>query len=305
MRKFIRFHFFLVVLILLASCSLGQGVEPDQTNSLPDQPWDFRQDLRVGGRVVLSEPINMSFVISGRMVDLLVQHGDSVKSGDVLARLEANHLEQAVFMAEANLDLVETKLNRLMLGASPSELLEAENNLIIAQATIPLNVAQVTIKTAQVSTAQSRLDNLKSLPLPEDITEAEAEVRIAQANLDLARARGLETVLIAPTDGTVNVINFKVFEFAGAGKTVITIGDPNDLSIEVLLDEVDVTAIFVGDSASITFVAIPEAVVEAVVTIVTPNQDTSSTKDFRIVLKLLEVPPGLRWGMSAEVTFAD
>ena len=305
MRKSNRFQFLLLVSFLLASCSIGQGDEPAETDLFTEPPWQFEQQLRVNGMVVLNEPVNLSFTTSGRLVDLLVEHGDLVSSGDVLARLEASRLDMEVFIAEANLDLVETDLDRIMQGASPVDLVEAENDLIIAQSSVVLNVAQVTIKAAQISTAQSRLDYLNSLPLPDDVAAAEAEVRIAKANLDLARARGLESVLIAPTDGTISVINFQPYEYIGSGRTVIILGDPYDLSIEVSLNEIDVTAISVGDTASIRFVAIPEATVEAVITIVAPNLDANSNNDFRIVLKLLDVPLGLRWGMSAEVKFSE
>ena len=69
------------------------------------------------------------------------------------------------------------------------------------------------------------------------------------------------------------------------------------------MDELDVAGLLLGDEATVTFEALPGISAQAVITSFSPNLDINDPRDFKVELKLLDVPDGLRWGMTAVVAF--
>jgi len=161
-----------------------------------------------------------------------------------------------------------------------------------------ISEAQASLKIAQADLALIRVDGTL-----EAILAAVARVEYAQTQLDAARLMFEKAELIAPKDGTVLEVYIQANEYAGTGARVVQVGDPDDLSIEVWMNETDVALISVGDTAQVSFEAIPNVSSEAVVTGIAPDPDRAEQRAFKITLKLQEKPEGLRWGMTGDVVF--
>jgi multidrug resistance efflux pump len=237
------------------------------------------------------------------VVDQLVEEGETINQGDVIARLDTRLLEQEFANAESDLEVSEANLARALVGPSQAEIIQAENDLIAAQAIRPKTMAQATIQVTDIDSAQARLDHLNTLPLPEDVAKTQANVDRAQTKVDSAREYLEKSVLLAPIDGTVLEVFIHAFEYTGRGKPIVRLSDLNELSVEVLMDEIDVVGLSIGDEVTVTFEALPRTSAQAVITSITPNTDINDPRDFKVELKLLNVPNGLRWGMTAEVSF--
>jgi hypothetical protein len=83
---------------------------------------------------------------------------------------------------------------------------------------------------------------------------------------------------------------------------VVVIADLQDLRIETTdLSEIDVARIAIGSPATVTFDAFPDLSVRAVVMQIDSRAAEGSGVNFKTTLKLIETPPGLRWGMTAFV----
>lgn len=296
--------FILSILVLtISACSSGQPTSPTGFSENIDPTWQFQQQLRAAGKVTLSQPIELSFPISGQIEEFNVEEGDSVTVGDVLAQLDTSLLEKEVAQRESDLAVAKANLVRVLVGPSQAEFTQAENDIIAAESSLPLNSAQRTLQVADITSAQAYLDYLNTLPLQEDISLAQAGVESAERDVDAVLARMERATLKSPINGDIIEILVHTYEFAGAGQTIIILSDLNELSIVLWMDEIDAAGISLGDNALVSFEALPGVSAGGVVTKISPNSDLSDPRDFNVELKLLEIPTDLRWGMSAEASF--
>ena len=110
--------------------------------------------------------MELPFNNSERIAEVLVQEGDRVRQGQVLARLDTRRLEPQVAQAEAQVAAQRQVVERLRHGSRPEE---------IAQA------------AAQVAAQRQVVERLRNGSRPEEIAQARANVESAQA--DAANAR--------------------------------------------------------------------------------------------------------------------
>jgi RND family efflux transporter MFP subunit len=269
-----------IIIILLTflttGCSSIVENSPTEIYTSADPTFQFDQGMEARGKIILSHQLDLSFTISGNVVELLVEEGDRLNQGDMIARLDTKLLEQENSIAEADLKAAKANLERVLAGPSNAEIIQGENDLIAAQAIGPL---------------------------PEEVAIAQADVDRAQTRVDSADARLEGSVLYAPINGTVLEVFVHAYEYAGTGQPVVRLSDLNDLSVEVLMDELDVVGLSIGDEVPVTFEALPGITTQAVIISFSPNLDINDSRDFKVKLKLLDVPENLRWGMTAEVSF--
>jgi multidrug efflux pump subunit AcrA (membrane-fusion protein) len=165
--------------------------------------------------------------------------------------------------------------------------------------------AQVWAAAAQRDAAQAALNLLLAQPLPEDLTVAEAQVEQAQAALDAARAAREQATLRAPFAGTVTALRIRASEWAAPGQTVVVLADLSRLQVQTTdLNEIDVTNVAVGNTAEVTFDALPEERISGVVTRIAPRSAEGAGVNYTVTIELDEIPSGLRWGMTAFVDIA-
>ena len=123
------------------------------------------------------------------------------------------------------ISIAKAELQRVMDRATPLEIMEAKSNLAAAGAEPALSQLQRTAVAANVSAAQAQLDYLESLPLPEDIAVAQADVARAQISVDSAEAHLERSVLLAPINGTVIDVFIHAYEYARIGLPVVRLSD--------------------------------------------------------------------------------
>ena len=125
-------------------------------------------EIQASGRVRPIESVNISPKTSGRLTELLVEKGDRVKEGQVIARMEDTEIRTQLIEAQANLSRQEARLAELLAGSRPED---------IAQG------------LARLSQTEARLAQLLAGSRLEDIAQAQAQLEAAQAKERLAVAR--------------------------------------------------------------------------------------------------------------------
>ncbi len=123
--------------------------------------------ISASGSVEPQTRVNLAFEVPGRVAEVPVEVGDTVKAGDVLARLDSEQLALQVHQARAALASAEARLAQLQAGARPEEVAAADANLRAAQ--------------AQVSAAAANLDQLGASASAAQIAAAEADLASAMA----------------------------------------------------------------------------------------------------------------------------
>ena len=81
--------------------------------------------VSVSGSIEPQTRVNLAFEVPGEVLEVLVKVGDKVKTGDVLARLDASQLALQVQQAEAALALAEAQLVQLREGPRPEQVAAA------------------------------------------------------------------------------------------------------------------------------------------------------------------------------------
>jgi HlyD family secretion protein len=190
--------------------------------------------------------------------------------------------------AQKDYEVLERYYNNLIGTSSDLSLAEAEAQLQLAQ--------------AQQAVAERNLEIYTQGPDPRDIDLAEARLDNAQTQLQAAQAVLDDQALLAPFAGTVSELYVRPNEWVSPGQPALLLADLDHLRIETTdLNEIDVARLKIGDTASITFDALPDAVVTGTISQIASKSDESSGVNYRVVLELDSLPDGLRWGMTAFV----
>lgn len=169
--------------LILAACSTAaaQGIDPTDIPAVTDFA------VVAEGRLVPKESVQLSFVTGGQVAEILVQEGDQVAKGDVIARLgDREALEAGLAGAEldllaSNLELTAAKLDLLNAQKSYDDLYEnwpqaatqAQQNLTDARQGVHDTERNLNYKTSSASKA--------------DIDAAWAQVVLAEDVLDKAK----------------------------------------------------------------------------------------------------------------------
>jgi multidrug resistance efflux pump len=166
--------------------------------------------------------------------------------------------------------------------------------------------AEVALAQAQVDEAVRQWELLQAGPDPDLV--ALAEERIANARAQLAAAEAaLEDFdpnlsLYAPFSGTVAELYIETGEWVSPGIPLLLLANTSQLRVETTdLNEIDVAQIKLGDQALVTFDALVDVEVTGEVVRIADKAAEGSGVNFKVVIELSEIPPDLRWGMTAFV----
>jgi HlyD family secretion protein len=178
------------------------------------------------GRVeAISEELRVSSELSGRLHRVLVEEGDRVRKGQVLAQIENEDYIARVANAQAALAERKADLQRTINGARSQERRAAQEFSLVD--------------------ADAR---------EEDRRKAEAAVGAAEAQLAEARAYLEKTYIRTPLDGVV----LRKLRHTGESVStqfdspVVTLADDSTLRVRLDVDEVDVARLWVGQPAFVT-----------------------------------------------------
>jgi len=233
------------------------------------------------GRIQPEIQVDISANVSGEIVALHVEEGDRVKKGDLLVSLDrekyAAALEQfqsALKSSEASLEKSRSEMRRVQ---------ELFNQGLSSEADLEAAQADFQYRSAEVERSQAVLK---------------------EAHDDLSK-----TSIYAPMAGVVSQLNKEPGEMALGAQfqqdVIMTIADLTKMEVEVEVDESDVINVSLQDTAEIKIDAYPDTTFKGIVreiahTATTRGLGTSEEiTNFRVNIRLLDVPMGLRPGMSA------
>jgi HlyD family secretion protein len=127
--------------------------------------------LSVSGNIELTQ-VDIAFKTSGRLTDLYLGEGDTVKKGQIVARLDRDQL------------LRQRDREQASLASAEAMLAEANSAWRFQQAS---TAADLEFRRAEISSASFKLQELKNGSRPQEVQEAQAEVAAAQAEYDRSK----------------------------------------------------------------------------------------------------------------------
>lgn len=241
-------------------------------------------ELLLNGNVDLRQ-VDLPFNGSERITEVLVQEGDSVKQGQVLARLDTSRLAPQFEKAEADVAAQAQVVERLRRGNRPEEIAQARANLESAAAdaanaraqyqrvrTLATSSAGRAVSTEEIDSARTAADtasarlevNRRALalelagPRKEDIAQAEAQLQSLEAQLALIHQQLKDAELVAPVNGVVRSRNIERGEIASPQRAAFSIAITDPKWVRVYVSEPDLGWVREGMKAAVTVDAFPE-----------------------------------------------
>ena len=247
------------------------------------------------GRLEAQE-IDIDTKFAGRIGEILVDEGDMLKTGEVVARIDtrdlAAQLAQALAQtAQAQQSIVQSQANLVDMG---SQLTLASQEL---QRTQTLKGEGWTTQEILDQRQEQHNTAVASYHAVEaQITAAQAGMEAASHNADLIRVNIADDTLVAPKDGPVEYRLAEVGEVLPSGGKVYTMLDATYVYMDIFLPTDQAGKVKFGDQASIALDALPGKMIPASVTFVaaqnefTPKAvETQSERDklmFRIRVRI-------------------
>ncbi|HNA84101.1 MAG TPA: HlyD family efflux transporter periplasmic adaptor subunit [Nitrospira sp.] len=259
------------------------------------------------GRLEVQE-IDVATKFPGRIAEVLVDEGDSVQVGQVVARMDTSSLNAQVREAEAQVQRAKQgKITaKAVIAQRRSETLLAERDLERARA-LYVN-ANISVK--DYDRARSTMDTAKSAITQAEaqLAEAEAAIKASLAQSERIQADLKESVLTAPRSGRVQFRLAEPGEVLAAGGKVLTLIDPTDVYMTVFLPAAEAGKIALGAQARITLDAAPNLVIPAAVSFVadkaqfTPKEVETRTEREKLMFRIkVKIDPELVKGHEAQV----
>ena len=244
--------------------------------------WLVRGDSNSGqlvlhGNVDLRQ-VELPFKDNERIVEVLVQEGDKVTSGQVLARLDVGRLRPRILGAEAQVAAQAEVYRRLTNGSRPEEIAQARANVDSARADVEnaasryqrlqsidrsssnraisqldLDEAQANLRVAQarLQSASKALQLAVAGPRVEDLAKEKAQLDAANAELALLRRQLADAELIAPMAAVVRSRLMEPGEMATPQRPVFSLALADPKWVRVYVSESDLGHIRPGMTASI------------------------------------------------------
>lgn len=231
------------------------------------------------GRVEpVSEEVRVAAQVGGILHEVLVDEGDSVTAGQLVARIEHAEYVARASAADAELRLREAEARRVRNGARDQERHEAAaaveeaeavldhhradlqrlrdlaREKVIARQELDRGEQAARVAQARLDAAQQHASLVAAGAREEDQSRADAEVALARARVEEARALLAKTSIRSPIDGVVLRRHRKVGESVSTqfDSPILTIADRSIVRVRVDVDETDVARVVVGQPAYVT-----------------------------------------------------
>jgi len=241
------------------------------------------RQLVVYGNVDLRQ-VQLSFNNSERIAAVLVQEGDRVRQGQLVARLDTRRLEPQVAQAEAQAAAQQQVVQRLRNGSRPEEIAQARANVDSAKADA-FNARQQyervksaaemsagrAVRQQDVDSAKAALQvaeaklvvNQRALelavigPRKEDIAQNEAQLRANEAQLAFLRQQLIDAQLLAPIDAVVRTRVLEPGDMASPQRPVFTSAITDPKWVRAYVSEPDLGKVHPGMAASVAVDSFP------------------------------------------------
>ncbi|UST74250.1 MULTISPECIES: efflux RND transporter periplasmic adaptor subunit [Pseudomonas] len=287
-RSSLLFAGSLIALLLAAG---GFGYWKSMSSRLPE-------GLSAGNGRLEATEVQIASKTPGRLAEVLVDEGDKVTQGQLLARMDTRTLEAQRNQAEAEVVRARENLNAAQANVQlrQSELLLAQQELGRSESLFKHGFVSAQV----IDQLQSRIGTGNAA-----VTAARAQVSAVAAAIGAAQAQVAQLTseiddssLRAPIDGVIQLRMAEPGEVLGAGGRVLLLIDPNDQYMNLYLSASVAGRLAVGDEARVLLDALPDKPLPAKISFVagksqfTPKEvetrDERQKLVFRVKLRLTQ-----------------
>jgi len=260
---------FILLLLLVASCSSDSSVDPDI--------------IRASG-FIEGSVYTLASALGGRIDQVLVFQGDVVEVGELLIVLDSTQLDYTRDQAKAAVQAVQADILALQDRPSSLEIAEATAGVEIALAELeakeaalemlqssykPLNPPEADVNAAEsaivvagagLTLAQAQLAQVEAGALEGEAKILKAMLAEAEAHLELVDRQSQEFNLVAQQDGIIQHLLNSEGEVVAPGSPIAYLMDPEHLTLILYIPVTNIAKIEYGDGVEISADSYPDEV---------------------------------------------
>ena len=262
-------------------CGGGEATEEADSEIAVAERTDLEVRVEAAGLVEPILVVEVKSKATGEVQSLLVETGDVVERGDLLATIDPRDARTELTQAQANAQAAQARLSNARIQ------LDRARELRDAQI-----ITEVEYETALL-----------------EATNAEAELVRARTALSLAQERMGDVTIRAPIEGTIIEKTVEVGQIVASasqnvsgGTTLLKMADLSTMQVRALVDETDIGRVEAGMAATVMVEAYPQQTFRGEVLKVEPQAVVEQNVTMFPVLVRLDNEEGLlKPGMNAEV----
>ncbi|PVD51993.1 efflux transporter periplasmic adaptor subunit [Terrimonas sp.] len=286
-KKLLWIVIILVALVVLLIALKKAGVIGKEEGTKVSAEKVVRRNITeivtASGKVYPEIEVKISPDVSGEITELNVEEGDSVRKGQILARIYAD-----IYATQRDQAAAQVAGQQSLVANSQAQLEALKSALDLAKTTYERQEKLLKDKVISKSEFEQAQNNLNSAQANynaalQSIRSNEAQVKSAAANLSKANKDLSRTALISPMTGVVSLLNVKkgervVGNSMMAGTEMMRIADISVFEIRVEVGENDVQKINIGDTSVIEVDAYNNRKFKGVVTQIASSQKGAATQ---------------------------
>lgn len=274
-RRRLRWRWVLALLVLGAGAGGGYYWWNLQQFHLPP-------GFAYGNGRLEADPIDIDTKFAGRVAQIMVDEGDRVTAGEVVARMDTRDLQATEKSLIAQKGQAEHSLQE-----ARDLVVQQKTQVVLAQQEINRTAALVARGFATRELLDQRRQSLNGANAAlnaanQRVDQAEHAVAMVAYNIELYRVNIADNMLVAPKDGRIEYRVSNVGEVLPAGGKVYTMLDLSYVYMDIYLPTADAGRAVVGDEARIVLDAFPKLALPAHITyIATEAQFTPKAVETR------------------------
>lgn len=288
----------IVIIVIATAITIlmnRNGVKPVTVETEPVNQQKIVETVTATGRIQPKTQVKISADVAAKIIKMDIKEGDKVKTGDFLVQLDQEKYLAEVERAEANLRSIEAnaklnKENMIKAGKDYQRIQQLFDKDLESQAGLDQTYAIAQVEKARYESALQQVEQ-------------------AKAALKQSKDALSKTTIYAPMSGTISQLNKEVGEIALGSQfqedVIMIVSDLTAMEAVVKVDENDVVAIALKDSATVEVDALSDIKYTGIVTEIAntatiTGQGTASQKtEFEVKLNIINPDMQLRPGMTA------
>ncbi|MDO6428511.1 efflux RND transporter periplasmic adaptor subunit [Thalassotalea sp. 1_MG-2023] len=243
MKKIAIFLFIVVTLGIWVGIKKSNSASALEVNAAVVSVRNIESSILASGNVIYDREVKIRSEVTGRVSEVLVEEGQLVRKGDVLAKLDDTSFVARVEQMKSDINLLRIELSR-----AKEEHIRAQQQL-----------KRIKILLAKGLTSEDSVEELQTFTnlARLQVERAKASLVGGEALLQESLQELAKTTFVAPMDGLVVSLSIKVGETVVAGTTniigseLMLVAAPSSMKVNLRVDEADVANVKLGQLVNI------------------------------------------------------